>query len=169
MTPSPNCIALVKHFEGCGQHIARGMLRAYPDPGTGGAPWTIGYGSTGPDIHPETEWTQSEAETRFAHDLDAFAAKVQSALAGAPATQGQFDAMVDFAYNLGIGNLISSTLLRLHKAGDYVGAGREFSKWNKAAGRVLLGLSKRRAVEAALYAGATDLNHVLQQIEGSAA
>ena len=168
MTPSPTCIALAKHFEGCGQHIAGGLLRSYPDPGTGGAPWTIGYGSTGPDIHPGTEWTQAEAEARFAHDLDAFAAKVQSLLGGAPATQGQFDAMVDFAYNLGIGNLQSSTLLRKHKAGDYPGAETEFAKWNKAAGRVLSGLSKRRAVEAAIYAGASDLNHVLQQVEGSA-
>jgi len=58
---------------------------------------------------------------------------------------------VSFAYNVGVGNLQSSTLLKKHKAGDYRGAVAEFAKWNKAAGKVLPGLTKRRAAEAALY------------------
>lgn len=70
---------------------------------------------------------------------------------GAATTQHQFDAMVSFAYNVGIGNLTKSTLLKLHKAGNYAGAADEFATWNKAAGKVMAGLTKRRAAEAALY------------------
>jgi lysozyme len=58
---------------------------------------------------------------------------------------------VSFAYNVGMANLVKSTLLRKHKAGDHDGASREFAKWNKAAGKVLPGLTRRRAAEAALY------------------
>jgi GH24 family phage-related lysozyme (muramidase) len=83
--------------------------------------------------------------------VTAFAAHVAALIGSAPTTQHQFDAMVDFAYNLGIGNLASSTLLKKYKAGDYAGAALEFGKWNKAAGRVLPGLTKRRAAEAAYY------------------
>ena len=59
--------------------------------------------------------------------------------------------MVCFAYNCGVANLKSSTLLRKHKAGDYAGAAKEFARWNKAAGKVMAGLTRRRAAEAALY------------------
>jgi len=79
------------------------------------------------------------------------AAKVEAALGGAATTQAQFDAMVSFAYNVGVANLQSSTLLKKHKAGDHAGAAAEFAKWNKAAGRVMPGLTRRRAAEAALY------------------
>jgi lysozyme len=59
--------------------------------------------------------------------------------------------MVSFAYNVGVGNLQSSTLLKKHKAGDYAGAKAEFAKWNKAAGKVMNGLTRRRTAEAQLY------------------
>jgi GH24 family phage-related lysozyme (muramidase) len=166
MTPSQNAERLIKHCEGCGQRTSTGTLRSYPDPGTGGAPWTIGYGSTGPGIGRGTEWTQAQADARFTQDLTEFAAKVQEAVGSSDTTQGQFDALVDFAYNLGVENLSSSTLLRKHKAGDFTGAKAEFAKWNKAAGKVLPGLTKRRAAEAALYGGATDINSIIQQMEG---
>jgi lysozyme len=68
--------------------------------------------------------------------------------------QCRFDALVSFAYNCGIGNLKSSTLLRKVNRGDFAGAAREFGKWNKAGGRVLKGLTRRRAAEATLFQGA---------------
>ena len=73
-------------------------------------------------------------------------------LGGAPTTQHQFDAMVSFAYNVGPGNLSTSTLLKKHKAKDFAGAAAEFAKWNKADRKVMAGLTRRRAAEAALYA-----------------
>ena len=90
-------------------------------------------------------------DDRLAKDVASFAAKVSAVIGGAPTSQNQFDAMVSFAYNVGVTNLANSTLLRLHKAGDFAGAQQQFGRWNKAAGKVLPGLTKRRAAEAALY------------------
>lgn len=151
MQPSQACTDLIRQFEGCAEKQPDGSFFAYPDPGTGGAPWTIGWGTTGSDIHKWTIWTQQQCDDRLTSDVDSFAAKVAQVIGNAPTTQHQFDAMVCFAYNVGVGNLASSTLLRKHKAGDYAGAAAEFGKWNKAAGRVLPGLTRRRAAEAALY------------------
>jgi lysozyme len=151
MTPSQACISLVKQFEGCAKRQADGSFVAYPDPGTGGDPWTIGWGSTGADIKQGAIWTQQQCDDRLAKDVAAFATKVSAAIGTAPTTQNQFDALVCFAYNVGVGNLQASTLLKLHKAGNYKGAQAEFARWNKAAGKVLPGLIKRRAAEAALY------------------
>ena len=72
---------------------------------------------------------------------------------GAPTTQGQFNALCSLAYNIGTGNLAGSTLLRLHKAKDYEGAANQFGKWNKAAGKVMAGLTRRRAAEAKMSRG----------------
>lgn len=66
-------------------------------------------------------------------------------------TQGQFDATVSFTYNLGAGSLSTSTLLRKLNAGDYAGAADEFLRWNKAGGKVLNGLTRRREAERALF------------------
>jgi len=151
MTPGPACIALVQQFEGCAKKQPDGSFAAYPDPGTGGDPWTIGWGTTGADIKPGLTWTLQQCNDRFATDLGNFAGKVSAVLGNAPTSQNQFDAMVSFAYNVGIGNLSSSTLLKKHKAGDFAGAQAQFAAWNKAAGKVLPGLTKRRAAEAALY------------------
>jgi lysozyme len=68
-----------------------------------------------------------------------------------PLTQGQFDALIDFTFNLGVYNLANSTLLKLINQGQMEEADREFYRWNKAAGKVLNGLVKRRAAEAALF------------------
>lgn len=151
MQPSAAGISLIQEFEGCARKRPDGSYDAYPDPGTGGDPWTIGWGSTGSDIARGLVWTQQQCDDRFASDLDKFAQRVAAAVGGAATTQHQFDAMTSFAYNLGIGNLQSSTLLKKHKAGNYAGAAAEFAKWNKAAGKVLPGLVRRRAAEAALY------------------
>jgi GH24 family phage-related lysozyme (muramidase) len=153
MTPGADCIKLVQQFEGCAKKRPDGTFEAYPDPGSGGDPWTIGWGSTGADIRKGIVWTQKQCDDRFTEHLGEFAAKVAKLLGAAPTTQNQFDAMVSFAYNVGVGNLAASTLLKKHKAGDFKGAAAEFARWNKAAGKVLPGLTKRRAAEAKLYAG----------------
>ena len=152
MQPSQDCVKLIQSFEGCAKKRSDGNYDAYPDPGTGGDPWTIGWGSTGADIKRGTVWTQKQCDDRFNSHLAEFAAGVDKALGGAATKQNQFDAMVSFAYNVGLGNLQSSTLLKKHKAGDYAGAANEFGRWNKAAGKVLPGLTRRRAAESALYA-----------------
>jgi len=152
MKPGPDCIKLVQEFEGCAKRRPDGGFEAYPDPGSGGDPWTIGWGSTGPDIKKGVVWTQKQCDDRFTEHLGEFAEKVSKILGDTPTTQHQFDALVSFAYNLGPGNLSSSTLLKKHKARDFAGAAAEFAKWNKAAGKVMAGLTRRRLAEAALYA-----------------
>lgn len=153
-------IALIHRFESC-------SLAAYRDPGPTGLPITIGWGSTtdenGAPIKLGTVWTQERADARFRQDLAKFEAGVNLLLGKAPTTQGQFDALVSFAYNVGLDidddhvaeGLGDSTLLRKHLAGEYAGAAAEFPKWNKAGGRVLAGLTRRRAAERAMYEGKT--------------
>lgn len=136
---------LIKSFEGL-------SLKAYPDPATGGEPVTIGYGHTG-GVKLGAVWTQAQADNALADDVSHFADGVSSLIGSVPTTQGQFDAMVAFSYNVGLGNFGSSTLLKKHKAGDYAGAVAEFGKWVNAAGKVMAGLTRRRAAEAALYRG----------------
>lgn len=152
MKPSKDCIKLVQDFEGCAKKSKDGLFDAYPDPGTGGDPWTIGWGSTGKDIAKGARWTQQQCDDRLSGDLETFSAGVHKALGGAPTSQAQFDALVTFAYNVGLANLKSSTLLKKHIAGDHAGAAQEFARWNKANKKVMAGLTRRRAAEAALYA-----------------
>lgn len=140
---------LIKTFEGCAQRLPDGRFSAYPDPGTGGAPWTIGWGATGPGIDPGTIWTQEQCDARLEHDLVRFAAEVRRALGDAPTSQNQFDALVSFHYNTGA--IARATLTKLHRKGDHAGAAAEFDKWIHAGGKRLNGLVRRRAAEAALY------------------
>lgn len=138
-------IALMHEFEGC-------RLEAYPDPGSrDGNPWTIGWGSTGSDIKRGTVWTQAQADARFEQDINQFAAKVETLLGGCPTTQNQFDALCSLAYNIGLRALGGSTVLRKHKAADYLGAARAFLMWNKNDGKVMRGLTRRRLAESDLY------------------
>lgn len=150
----PAGIAMIKRFEGCARVRNDGMIEAYPDPGTGGAPWTIGWGATGQGIDapigPGTVWSQQQCDARLERDLVRYADDVARALDGAPTTQSQFDALVSFHYNTGA--IARATLTRRHKAGDYSAARAEFARWNRAGGRVMRGLSRRRAAEAKLYA-----------------
>lgn len=151
-TIGPDGVALIKRFEGCAKLRPDGRYEAYPDPGTGGEPWTIGWGATGPGIGPGTIWTQEECDARLEADLARYARDVDDALGDAPTSQHQFDALVSFHYNTGA--IARATLTRRHIAGDFAGAQAEFARWNRAGGRVLRGLVRRREAEAALYAGA---------------
>lgn len=145
----PQGIALIGRFEGCAKVRGDGMVEAYPDPGTGGDPWTIGWGATGDGIGPGTVWTQDQCDARLAHDLARFAAAVDNAVGDAPTSQAQFDALVSFHYNTGA--IARATLTKKHLAGDYAGAALEFGRWVRAGGKVLPGLVRRRTAEAKLY------------------
>lgn len=146
----PEGAALIKRWEGCARLRSDGRFEAYPDPGSAdGHPWTIGWGSTGPDVRPGTVWTQAECEARFDTDLARYAAEVARAIGAAPTTQHQFDALVSFHYNTG--RIADATLTRRHIAGDYIAAQAEFSKWIHNDGKVLRGLVRRREEEAELY------------------
>ena len=104
MIYSKNGLHLTEQFEGL-------RLTAYPDPGTGGAPWTIGYGHTGPDVHPGLTITQQQAENLLARDIQT-ASDAVNRLVKYHLKQEEFDALVDFTYNCGAGNLKISTLLK---------------------------------------------------------
>jgi GH24 family phage-related lysozyme (muramidase) len=147
----PEGLALIREFEGCARLRPDGLFEAYPDPGTGGAPWTVGWGATGPGIGPETVWTRAECDARLEADVARHAVEVAAALGDAPTSAHQFDALVSFHYNTGA--ILRATLTRRHVAGDFAGAASEFARWNRAGGRVLAGLTRRRAAEARLYRG----------------
>ncbi|WP_246034449.1 lysozyme [Qipengyuania marisflavi] len=149
LTVSEAGVAIIKRFEGCARLRRDGMVEAYPDPGTGGHPWTIGWGATGSDIGPGTVWTQAQCDARLQQDIMRHAREVEIAVAGFPTSQAQFDALVSFHYNTGaIGR---ATLTRLHKNHEFSAAAGQFGRWNRAGGRVLEGLARRRREEAALY------------------
>ena len=139
MNISQTGINLIKQFEGC-------ILNAYKD--AVGVP-TIGYGHTG-GVYMNQRITQAEADTLLRHDLDKFEDGV-TRLVKVPINQNHFDALVSFSFNVGLGALGSSTLLKLLNAKNYVAAAKEFARWNKAGGEVLSGLTRRRAAEAALF------------------
>lgn len=145
MDPSPYAIAaaLVRKWEGC-------RLKAYPDPATGGEPYTIGFGATGPGIARGTVWTQQQADKRLEQDVTRFVDGVRSVLKR-PATDNQLGAMASLAYNVGLANFGKSTLLRLFNAGDITGAAKQFAVWNRAAGKVMQGLVNRRADERRVF------------------
>lgn len=153
LLPSAACLKLIQEFEGCHKKRLDGRFDAYPDPGSGGDPWTIGWGSTGFDIRKGTIWTQEQCDERFAAHVAEFAFQVRKLLGDAPTTQNQFDALVSFAYNVGAGSLRGSTLLTLHEQKKYALAAEQFARWNKAAGKVMAGLTLRRAAEAKMYRG----------------
>jgi GH24 family phage-related lysozyme (muramidase) len=141
---------LIKKFEGCALQRKDGLVEAYPDPASGGAPWTIGWGSTGSDIGKGTIWVKAQCDARFEDDLRKYAGEVAAVIGDTHTSQAQFDALVSFHYNTGaIGR---ATPTQKHIAGDIRGAAREFARWNKAGGKVLKGLTKRRQAEAQLYA-----------------
>lgn len=111
---------------------------------------TIGTGHLIKKGEVFTTITAQQADELLMQDLVQFEKGVSS-LVKVPLNQNQFDALVSFSFNLGLGNLGSSTLLKKLNASDYAGASLEFSKWTKAGGIVLAGLVKRRAAEKALF------------------
>lgn len=139
----PVALELIKRWEGC-------RLEAYPDPGTGSDPWTIGWGSTGEGIAPGTVWTQQQADARLERDVRAFMAGVK-ALLKRKATPNQLGAMTSLAYNIGLGAFGGSTLLRKFNAGDLDGAAWQFDRWVYAGGRVMKGLVNRRLDERRVF------------------
>lgn len=133
-------LALLKSFESC-------KLSAYLD--VGGIP-TVGWGSTGPDIHMGLTFTQEQADHRLDEDLKRFECRIQSML-HAHTSANEFSALVCFAYNVGLGALQGSTLLKKLNAGDYPGAAEEFKRWNKVNGEPCDGLTRRRKAEHDLF------------------
>ena len=133
-------INLIKHFEGC-------ELEAYKCPA---GVWTIGYGHT-KDVQPGDSWSEDHADHMLEVEMEEYEKYIND-LVTVELNQNQFDAMVSWVYNLGVGNLQSSTLLKVLNAGDYAGVPEQMLRWNKAGGKVLEGLTRRRQAEADLFA-----------------
>ncbi|MGN5479542.1 lysozyme [Cupriavidus basilensis] len=156
MKTSANGLAVIKYFETC-------RLKAYLCPA--GIP-TIGWGHTGPDVRMGMTISLARADELLEQDIAAFE-RIVSAAVTTPLTQGQFDALVSFCFNVGPGvkgregrvrdasQRQPSTLLRRVNAGDWAGAAAQIPLWNKAGGVVQKGLVRRRASERALSHGAT--------------
>lgn len=139
MKTSQKGIDLIKRFEGC-------RLKAYKCPAN---VWTIGYGHTG-NVKPNDVITQEQAEELLKRDLISFENSV-SKLIKIAVTQNEFDALVSFAFNVGVGALANSTLLKLLNAGNTKGASEQFGRWVYAGNKVLEGLIKRRNAERELF------------------
>lgn len=181
MNVSPDGIRVMHYFESC-------KLLAYPDPASAlfkalqaaridpfklekipagyermsGAPWTIFWGHTGPEVVCGMRGTQAEADAVYRQDLARFEREVTSICTRQP-DQCQFDALVSFAYNVGSDidadtiaeGLGDSTLLRKFNAGDIRGAADQFLSWDRAGGKSMWGLRRRRAAERVLFLGGT--------------
>lgn len=146
MTPSKVCLDLVKASEGC-------ILHAYKD---SAGVWTIGWGCicyrNGDRVKEGDKITQEVADDLLAWQVGLKVAGVNNLLNPYKVNQNQFDALVDFAYNVGIGGLEKSTLLKRVRADPADPTIRDaFAMWNKAGGKVLDALVKRRRAEADLY------------------
>jgi lysozyme len=141
-TISQEGINLIKLFEGL-------RLTAYRD---SVGVLTIGYGHTGADVTENLTITEAQAEQILIKDLQTRVAGVKNLIGNLKITQHQFDALVSFAFNLGLNNLKNSTLLSLVKNNPKnTSIYNQFLAWNKAGGVVLVGLTKRRNAEATLY------------------
>lgn len=139
MRTSQRGLSLIKSFEGL-------HLQAYQD---AVGVWTIGYGTTR-GVKAGMKISNEQAERMLLNDVQRFEPEIER-LVTAPLNQNQWDALVSFTYNLGSANLESSTLRRLLNAGNYGAAAEQFPRWNKAGGKVLPGLVRRRAAERDLF------------------
>jgi lysozyme len=139
METSQRGVDLIKSFEGL-------RLKAYRD---AVGLLTIGYGHTGRDVTEGLVITEAGAEELLRADLMRFEDAVRKH--AGPATRNQFDAMVSLAFNVGVTAFANSTLARKHRADDRTGAANEFLRWNRAGGRPLPGLTRRRQAERRLY------------------
>lgn len=133
-------LALTEQFEGC-------QLSAYQDEA---GVWTIGYGHTGPDVTAGLKITESQAQELLSQDISA-AADFVNKVVMVPLSQSEFDALVDFVFNVGRGAFKGSTMLRRLNAGDFSGAAAQFQKWDHAGGKVVAGLLRRRVAEEAMF------------------
>ena len=140
MKVSQECIDLVKFFEGF-------ESKAYLCPAN---VWTIGYGRT-KNLKEGDTVNKMQAERDLLEELEEFGEQVLNTVQ-VPLLQNQFDALTSWTYNLGVGNLQSSTLLKKLNSGDKNSVPSEMLRWNKAAGKVLAGLTRRREAEAKLWA-----------------
>ena len=127
-----NGTKILKFFEGC-------KLTAYQD---SVGVWTIGYGHT-IGVYEGMTITQEEAEQMLLTELEEYEGYVEKYVT-VPLTQNQFDALVVWVHNLGPTNFRRSTLLKELNSGNYTAAGKEITRWNKAGGKVLAGLVRRR-------------------------
>src|ERR1700740_260318 len=139
MNYSKNGLHLTEQFEGC-------KLLAYLD--QAGVP-TIGYGHTR-GVRMGMACTQEQAEAWLLEDAAAAEHAVNS-LVSVPLSQDQFDALVDLAFNVGVGNFQRSTLLKVLNSGNFESAALEFEKWNRAGGLVRDGLTRRRLAKKDLF------------------
>lgn len=142
MKASQDALDIIKKFEGFSE-------KAYPDPAHGWRVPTIGYGTTS-GVKMGDTITKERAEELLREDVKRFEGYVDR-LVKVPLTQGMFDALVSFTYNLGPGALEKSTLLDQLNRGDYDSAAEQFGRWVKAGGKTLAGLVRRRAAERALF------------------
>lgn len=149
MTTREQGIAAIKAHEGL-------RLQAYPDPGSGGEPWTIGWGHTG-GVKRGDVITIEQAEKFLAEDIAEAQDGIRE-LVKVPLTDGQLWALTSFVFNLGAGALRKSTLLKRLNAGDYAGAAEQFGLWVNAAGKPMPGLVRRRAEEKAMFLSGGFLN-----------
>jgi lysozyme len=144
---SSTALQVIAHFEGV-------RLMAYRCPAD---IWTIGYGHTGAligkPVHAHTRISLEEARALLEADIAIVEKGVNRLIIGSPTTQAQFDALVSFAFNLGLPALEQSSLLKAHKAQNHQAASRQFARWVYANGVALKGLQRRRALEALLYLG----------------
>ena len=139
MKVSQECIDLVKFFEGF-------EPKAYLCPAN---VWTIGYGRT-KNVREGDVINEKQAERDLFEELDEFAEQVLNTVK-VDLEQNELDALTSWTYNLGVGNLQSSTLLKKLNSGDKNSVPSEMIRWNKAAGKVLAGLTRRREAEAKLW------------------
>ncbi len=134
-------LALIKKFEGC-------ELKAYQ---CSAGVWTIGYGHT-KDVVEGMEITQEQAEQMLVDELHEYESYINKYVTVA-LSQNQFDALVSWVYNLGPANLSASTMLKVLNSGEYEDVPAQMKRWNKAGGKVLEGLVRRREAEACLFVG----------------
>lgn len=149
-TVSQDCIALVKMFEGLHKIKDDGLVHSYRCPA---GKWTLGYGAT-KGIRSGMRCTKEEAEARLLEDLNEHG-KIVKQLVNVPLSQGQYDSLTSFVFNLGGGAFKSSTLLKRLNLGHYDDCPEQIMRWNKARidGKLqpLRGLTRRRAAEAAIF------------------
>ena len=144
MNISNKGIELIKQFEGC-------RLKAYQD---SVGVWTIGYGHT-EGVEEGMEISQHQADIMLGSDLVKYANYINEYVT-VSLNQNQFDALTSWVYNLGPGNLKSSTMLKVLNEGSYDDVPFQIKRWNKAGGKVLKGLVRRREAEAELFATGDD-------------